>query len=152
MAYKFHDGLALGSRRYSNARAGLRTVDFHGLPIKIEIEAGQTKSGVGEDGKPWSHEYTVPYGEIPSSRALSDNDGVDVYLGPATSTATLVYAIHQLRRDGSFDEDKVMLGFASSGEAILAYKQHGPSWGFGSMDTMTVDQFIHGYLASNRKI
>lgn len=146
-----HDGLALGAKRYSNSRPALRVVDFHGLPVKIEIEAGETKSGIGEDGKQWSHTYAVPYGEIPSSRALSDGDGVDVYLGP-NPLATTVYVIHQLRRNGNFDEDKCLLGFASLGEAVQTYKEHGPSWGFGSIDTMTVDQFIHGYLASNRKV
>lgn len=145
-----HDGLALGRRRYTNARPGLRTVTFNGLPIKIEIEAGDVRSGVGEDGRPWSHEYAVPYGEISSSRALSDSDGVDVYLGPGPETS-MVYVVHQLRRDGSYDEDKCMLGFPSSGEAVLAYKRHAPTWGFGTMDTLTWDQFLHGYLASNRK-
>ena len=147
----FHDGLELGRQRYTNARPGVRTVSFKGLPVKIEIEVGETKSGVGEDGKVWSHTYKVPYGEIPSSRALSDGDGVDVYLGKDLAADT-VYVIHQLKRDGSYDEDKVMLGFPSDGEAILAYKQHGPPWGFGTVDRMTFDQFRNGYLASNRKL
>jgi hypothetical protein len=151
MTYQFHDGLALGSRRYSNARAGLRTVDFQGIPLKIEIEVGDTKSGIGEDGKRWEKTYAFPYGEIPSSKTLADGDGVDIYLG-SSPLSPMVYVIHQLKRDGSYDEDKCMLGFQSSGEAIHAYKSHGPTWGFGTMDTMTVDQFRSGYLASNRKL
>lgn len=145
------DGLALGRRRYTNARPGLRTVNFQGLPIKIEIDKGDTRSGVGEGGEEWEKTYTVPYGEIPQSRALSDGDPVDVYIGPNPS-APLVYVVHQLRRDGSYDEDKCMLGFSSAGEAVLAYKQHGPPWGFGTMDILTFDQFRHGYLASNRRM
>lgn len=145
-----HDGLALGRQRYSNSRPGLRTVNFRGLPVKVEIDSGDTRGGVGEDGRRWEKTYTVPYGEIPSTRALSDGDPVDVYLGPAPESS-MVYVVHQLRRDGSYDEDKVMLQFGSLGEAILAYKQHGPPWGFGSVDTMTADQFVHGYLASNRR-
>lgn len=145
-----HNGLALGQRRYSNSRPVLQTVNFHGIPISVEIEVGDTKSGMDEGGQPWSKTYSVPYGEIPSSRTLADGDGVDVYLGP-DATATMVYVIHQRRRDGHFDEDKCMLQFGSQGEAVKAYKDHGPAWGFGSVDMMTVDQFIHGYLASNRK-
>lgn len=145
-----HDGLALGTKRYSNASAGLRTVSFQGLPVKIEIEVGETRSGTGEDGRPWEKTYEIPYGEIPQSRTLADGDGVDIYLGP-DPLAPMIYVVHQLRRDGSYDEDKCLLGFRSIGEAIQAYKSHGPSWGFGSVDTMTVDQFKHGYLASNRK-
>lgn len=149
MALTPHDGLRLGSLRYSNARG--RAADFRGLPLNIEIEAGQTKSGVGEDGRPWSKTYSVPYGEVRKTMALSDGDPVDVYVGPAWD-APMVYVVHQLRRDGKYDESKVMLGFSSQGEAIAAYKKHGPSWGFGSCDIMTFDQFRHGYLASNRKI
>ncbi len=140
----------LGSKRYTNARRPLRTATYQGLPISIEIDVDQTKSGIGEDGKKWEKTYSVPYGEIPSSRALSDGDGVDVYVG-RNPLATMVYVVHQLKRNGEYDEDKCMLGFSSAGEAIYAYKQHGPPWGFGSMDTMTFDQFRHGYLASNRR-
>lgn len=150
MSNAYHDGLAIGQRRYTNARPSLRVVNFQGLPIKVEIEIGEVKSGVDEGGNIWSHKYTVPYGEVPSSKTLADGDGVDVYLGP-DPLAHMVYVIHQSKLNGSYDEDKVMLGFASSGDAVLAYKQHGPTWGFGSMDTMTFDQFLHGYLASNRK-
>lgn len=146
-----HDGLAIGRRRYSNARPVLRTVSFHGLPISIEIEVGQTKSGIDANGEEWSKTYSVPYGEIPSSKTLADGEGVDVYLG-LNLNAPMVYVVHQLKSDGRPDEDKVMLGFLSSGEAVSAYKNHGPSWGFGTLDIMTVDQFLHGYLASNRKL
>lgn len=146
-----HDGLALGHRRYSNSRPVKRTVNWHGLPISIEIEVGDTKSGIDEGGSPWKKTYDVPYGEIPSSRTLADGEGVDVYLGP-TPSAPLVYVIHQCRRDGSYDEDKVMLQFGSQGEAMDAYKQHGPTWGYGSMDTLTADQFMNGYLAANRRL
>lgn len=141
------DGVALGNHRYSNAK---RTVVFQGLPIRIEIEVGDTKSGTDEAGRPWSHIYKVPYGEIPSSHALSDGDPVDVYVGP-NPLAGLVYVVHQNRMDGSHDEDKVLLGFNSAGDAVLAYKQHGPDFGFGAMDVMTFDQFKHGYLAANRR-
>lgn len=144
------DRQAAARQRFNTARRGLRVVDFKGLPIKVEIEAGDTKSGIDEGGKSWSHTYKVPYGEIPSSRALSDGDGVDVYLGDNLA-ADLVYVVHQRKMDGSYDEDKCMLGFSSAGEAVLAYKQHGPPWGFGSMDVMTFDQFRNGYLACNRK-
>lgn len=146
------DRISRGCVLFTNERPRLRTVTFQNLPpISIEIEIGQTKSGIDENGNRWEHTYTVPYGEIPSTRSLADGDGVDIYLGIDPSAA-MIYVIHQNKMDGSFDEDKVMIGFSSSGEAIAAYKAHGPSWGFGSMDTMSVDQFVRGYLASNRKL
>lgn len=147
-----HDRISQGGQRYTNARPRLRTVSFHGIPVSIEIEVGQIKSGIDrESGEQWSKIYSIPYGEIPSSRTLADGEGVDVYLGNLP-TANFVYVIHQRKRDGSYDEPKVMLQFASQGEAVKAYKDHDPAWGFGSCDIMTVDQFIHGFLSSNRKL
>lgn len=151
MSNPIHDGLSLGRRRYTNSRPSLRVVNFYSLPISVEIEAGQTKSGTGEDGKPWSKTYAFPYGEILGTHALSDGDPVDVYLGK-DPMSRWVYVVHQLRRDGEYDEDKVLLGFSSEGEAVNCYKQHGPPWGLGSVDRMTFDNFLHGYLASNRKM
>jgi len=145
------DGLSLGRRRYGNSRPARRTVTFNGVPVKVEIEPGETRSGVDERGRPWSHEYRYAYGEIPSSRSPADGDGVDVYLGPDLS-APMVYVVHQVHSDGTYDEDKVMLGFPSEGEAVLAFKQHGASWAFGTMDILTWDQFRNGYLVSNRRI
>lgn len=127
-----------------------RRVSFLGLPVNIEIEAGETRSGIGDEGEKWEKTYAVPYGEIDKTIAPTDGDPVDVYLGPHDIPEAKVYVVHQLRKDGSPDEDKVMLGFASGPIAKLGYELHGPPWGFGSMDEMTLDQFVHGYLAANR--
>jgi hypothetical protein len=134
-----------------NSRPVKRTVNWHGVPVSVEFDIGDVKRGIGDYGEVWTNEYTVPYGEIPSSRTLADGEGVDVYLGPDLE-APPVFVVHQLKRDGTFDEDKVMLGFPSREEAVKAYGRHGPSWGFGSVDEMTAEQFIRGYLASNRKV
>lgn len=144
------DRLLNGSERYSNSRPALRETSVHGLPVSIEIEAGQTRGGVGEDGEKWERTYTVPYGEFRQSEALSDGDGVDVYVGPDRASQT-VYVVHQLRRDGSYDEDKVMAQFGSARDAERAYRDHGPEWGFGSMDEMSANEFVKGYMASNRR-
>lgn len=143
------EGLALGGARYSNSRPVKRTVDFHGLPVSIEIEVGETLDGLGEDGIPWSVTYAVPYGEVPSSRTLADGDGVDVYVGTDTSSQS-VFVIHQLKKDGSYDEDKVVLNVQTAEEAEDIYRSHGPDFGFGGIDEMSVEAFLTGYLASNR--
>ena len=144
-----HDRIAIASRRF-NSRPTKRVAQWQGVPVHVEIEVGDIKSGIDESGNKWSHEYKFPYGELPHSHAISDGDPVDCYLGPNPSSNT-VFVVHQLRKNGDFDEDKCMLGFLTAGEAIHAYKSHGPSFGFGSMDTMTADQFRHGYLAANRR-
>jgi inorganic pyrophosphatase len=134
---------------HSTKRPVKHVVDFNGLPIHIEIEKGETKSGVGPDGKSWEHEYQVPYGEILKTEGR-DGDPVDIYLGPDTSS-TRVFIVHQLDPQGNFDEDKVFLGFNYAGEVEKAYKEHGPSWGFGSMEIMDLNSFKTGYLAANRR-
>lgn len=145
-------GVTRGARRYSNSRPAVRAVKFHGITISIEFDKGDTKRGVGDYGEVWENTYEVPYGEIPGSRTLADGEGVDIYIREEGIDAPMVFVVHQLTRFGKFDEDKVMLGFDDMDAAVRAYKKHGPPWGFGSVDSMTVDEFLHGYLASNRKV
>lgn len=132
------------------SRPTKRETDFAGLPINVEIEQGDTKRGVDESGQPWEHTYQFPYGEIQRTEG-EDGDPVDVYLGGGDPEAD-VHVVHQLRMDGTYDEDKVMLGFPDLASAEKAYREHGPSFGFGSIDSMTLDQFKNGYLAANRPL
>lgn len=138
-------GVDSGARKYGNSRPVKRSTAFRGIPISVEIEAGEHVIGDG-----WSKTYEFPYGEIPGSATLADGEGVDVYLGPAPQS-DLVFVVHQLKHNGTYDEDKVMLGFAGERDAREAYVSHGPMNGFGSMDVMTVEEFKNGYLAANRR-
>lgn len=140
-----NDGVDEGSRKYGNSRPVKRATLFQGIPVHVEIEIGEHVKGTG-----WEKTYTVPYGEIPNSATLADGEGVDVYLG-SFPNSDLVYVIHQNKRDGSYDEDKVMLGFLGERDAVMAYAAHGPEWGFGGVYSMTVNEFKNGYLASNRR-
>lgn len=126
----------------------VRRTYFKGLPVDVELDIGMTASGRDRDGLPWSVTYKHPYGEVPSTLG-KDGDPVDVYLGPGDSE--MVYIVHQVKQNGKFDEDKVFLGFESPVEATKCYFEHGPKWGFGSVETMTFDQFLNGYLVSNRR-
>ena len=130
-------------------RPTVRRTQFAGLPVNVEIEPGQTKSGVDDQGRAWSNTYMVPYGEIPKTTG-NDGDPVDCYIGP-NPNAPNVYVVHQMNSKGKFDEDKVFLGFDSPHEAEQCYRDHGPQDGFGSMDVMTLQEFKNGYLASNRE-
>ena len=145
------DGVALGTRRYSNSRPTVRTQDWNGKTINVEFDKGQTKTGVGDYGQVWRKTYEVPYGEIDGSTSPHDGDAVDCYLGDSSDSAD-VYVVHQLKRDGSHDEDKCMLGFGDMDSAVAAYVAHGPEWGLGPVDAMTIDQFLNGYLAGARDI
>lgn len=83
-----------------------------------------------------------PYGYIRLTEG-TDGDHVDVFIGP-NENAKNVYVVHQMKAPSfkEFDEDKCMLGFDSAAEAKEAYLKHfdRPDF-FGSMTTMTVDEF-----------
>lgn len=126
----------------------VRETTFRGLPINIEIDLGMTASGKDPNGVPWKRTYKHPYGEIAGTTG-HDGDPVDVYLGP-NMDSDLVCVVHQCKRDGSFDEDKIFLGFDSMIDAVQCYFQHGPDWGFMSMDSMLFPSFVHGYLTATK--
>ena len=128
--------------------AHVRHIDFRGLPIDVELDAGMVAEGKDPDGKPWRVEYRYPYGEIRKTEGR-DEDPVDVYVGPFEN-APCVYIVHQVKKDGSYDEDKCFLGFPTCREATDAYFHHGPSWGFGSVETLSWEEFSRGYLAASR--
>ncbi len=131
------------------SRPTKRRVDFRGLPINIELEVGDTKSGTDAGGQPWSVTYKYPYGEIARTDG-ADGDPVDCYLGPVPEMdqVTIVHQMHQdLGGDGRlYDEDKVFLGFGTIDAAIDAYFSHGPSWGMGGATVMTFDEFKNDWL------
>jgi len=133
----------------NKSRSVVRASKFRGLPLNIELDTGMTASGKDPDGKPWEVTYKYPYGEIVRTEG-EDKDPVDIYLGPNLKSDK-VFVVHQTTKEGKFDEDKVFLGFGSSKAATKCYFDHGPKWGFGSLDSMDFKAFKNGYLASNRR-
>lgn len=101
-----------------------RKVRFQGLVVSIENEAGSVRRGTDPDGQPWETRMIYPYGEILGTLG-TDGDRVDVFLGP-NPEAEFAYVIDQKIPPGftEVDEQKVMLGFDSLGEACAAYLQH----------------------------
>ena len=95
---------------------------FQELPIAIENRKGSVRKGVDKDGKPWRTVMKLPYGYIKGSKG-ADGEEVDCYLGPKKD-ATHAFVVHQKKDDGSYDEDKVMLGQESVDAARKAYLAH----------------------------
>jgi len=95
---------------------------FQGLPIAIENRIGSVRSGKDKDGKPWHTKMKHHYGFIKGTKG-SDGEEVDAYIGPH-HTATHAYVVHQKKDDGSYDEDKVMLGFKNESRAREGYLKH----------------------------
>jgi Inorganic Pyrophosphatase len=92
---------------------------FQGLSIAIENQKGSVRSGVGKDGKKWHTKMTCPYGYIVSTLG-ADHEGVDCFVGE-NKKAENAYVVHQKKDDGSYDEDKVILGVDSVEEAKKLY-------------------------------
>jgi hypothetical protein len=105
------------------------SLSHQGILIYVENMPGTTRSGTGTDGRRWSVKMRVPYGEIPNTIG-ADGDPIDVFVGPDPMAPT-VFVFHQKhfqsteeQVEGTYDEDKVMLGFKSEAEALRCYRSH----------------------------
>ena len=113
------------AKDYGNNSKGYKLqgrTEFQGLPIAIENRKGSVRRGKNEDGSSWQTRFKRPYGYIEGTKG-ADGEEVDVYLG-TKKDAPKAYVVHQRKDDGSYDEDTVMLGFGSKGEAVRTIKQH----------------------------
>lgn len=119
-------------------------IRIHGLDIAIENPCGSYRKGVDGDGKPWRCRLPAHYGYIKRTEG-ADGDHVDVYIGPHHKSPR-VYVIdqHDLK-SGKYDEHKVMLGFASKGQAKetyhRAFSDDNGKDRIGHIETMTIDEF-----------
>lgn len=94
-------------------------VTFGGFKITIENAKGSKRYWKDEKGETGFNEMKNHYGYF--SRSLGyDGDHIDVFLGD-NQNSDKVYVVDQNKKDGSFDESKVMLGFNSKKEAKEAY-------------------------------
>lgn len=121
----------------------------YGLPIAVENRVGSVRSGVDKDGKPWRTEMKAPYGYLKGTRG-ADGEGVDVYLGP-DKKAPNAHVVHQKKDDGSYDEDKVILGVGDEEEAKKLYLAHYNTDKFlGPIKTVPIER-LKELIASKKK-
>lgn len=116
-------------------------VAVQGMDISIENPRGSTRSGVGENGKPWSHVMSDHYGYVRGTVG-ADGDHVDVYVG-SRPEAKRVYVVDQIdQKTGAFDEHKAMIGFRDQNSAMRAYRSNfDKGWKVGTVKDMPVDKF-----------
>ena len=139
----------LGSMGMKTA-AAKRQKTIDGITFKIELEPGDIRKGTNpETGVKWEKKMHVAYGYIPKTTG-DDDENVDIYL-KEDGTYDNVYVVHQKKKNGDYDEDKCMIGFASKDEAKAAYEKHGPEWGFGNMDEFSWEEFRDDYLEEHKK-
>ncbi len=98
-----------------------RRIRVLGLPIAVETEAGHLRRGVNRDDVAWEHRLPYAYGYIDGTLGV-DGDAVDVFLGLGLYAPTC-YVVRQrkVNRWDEYDEDKLMLGFETEGEARRAF-------------------------------
>lgn len=94
---------------------------FQGMLIGIENPIGSVRSGKDPNGKSWKVKMYHDYGYIFNTNAV-DGDSIDCYLGPNEESKFVFIVKQVVPETGEFDELKVMLGFKSSNEALLAYR------------------------------
>lgn len=110
---------------------------FAGIPVVVDRPKGYVQEGKAADGTPWRRVYHVDYGHIPDTKG-GDGDGLDVFVG-GDETAKDAHWILQRKADGSFDEYKVMLGFADVATAKAIYCAHIPKRFLGTIATMPIE-------------
>lgn len=117
---------------------------FAGLNVVVENPAGSTREWHDRAGREsgstvMQHDYGFLDGHVGA-----DGDEVDCYLGP-DEAAPFAYVIHQQRAPDfkTFDEDKVMLGFASEADAKAAYLAHRNDGerAYGGMTAIPIERF-----------
>lgn len=125
---------------------------FDDLELSIEVNAGDTRSGVNKKGERWENKTTASYGYIRGTNS-PDGEELDFWLKSNPKEGKRVYVMHQLTPDGSkYDEDKVMLGFSSKEEAIRTFKENvfKPKEMFGGCSEFDMEHFkVIAYQASN---
>ncbi len=109
-----------------------------GLPVAIENQPGSIRSGKNEDGSKWETKFKSPYGYIEGTKG-ADGEEIDAYVGPDKDSKH-VFVVHQKNKDGSHDEDTVMLGYDSKGAAKTDILRHYDDTSLiGGIDTMSIE-------------
>ena len=127
-------------------------VRLDGLDITIENPKGSVRTGTDTKGNKWETVMHNTYGYIRGTLG-NDGDHIDVFIADNPVEGSY-YIIDQVNPDGSFDEHKVMYGFASEQDAKDAYlANYTPGWtGLGNITGISSDGFKRWLESSSRKI
>lgn len=126
-------------------------VKIDGFDVTIENPKGSMRRGTDVDGKQWEQEMHNTYGYILGTEGV-DGDHIDVFLSDNPANGD-VFVVDQVNKDGTFDEHKVMYGFASEEEARNAYlSNYEDGWtGLGAITRVSKEEFKKWVDSSHRK-
>lgn len=132
-----------------NYKKGHIKVD--GLDVTIEQPKGSIRRGTDANGNKWESEMHNTYGYIKGTESV-DGDHIDIFLSDNPAEGN-VYVVDQTNKDGSFDEHKVMYGFADMESAEKAYlSNYEKGWqGLGSITGVSKEDFKKWVDSSKRK-
>jgi len=97
-------------------------ISLNGLDIRIENVPGSIRSGIGENGRKWFSRQHCYYGYVVGVLG-NDGDPIDIFINPEGVNRTLAFVINQ-NINGLYDEAKIILGYDSEEEAVLAYLEN----------------------------
>lgn len=132
-----------------NYKKGHIKVD--GMNITIEQPKGSIRRGKEASGKEWESEMHNTYGYIRGTEGV-DGDHIDIFLSDNPNEGN-VFVVDQVNKDGSFDEHKVMYGFADKESARQAYlSNYEDGWqGLGNITEVSKEEFKKWIGSSKRK-
>lgn len=98
------------------------SVQVPGLPpVDVETPEGTVRQGKAKGGEPWAVLMPAHYGEFRGTLGV-DGDAVDVFVGPERDALTAWVIRAKDPKTGRYDEDKVMVGFATRTEALRTFR------------------------------
>lgn len=136
-------------KKAGNYKKGHLKID--GFDVTIENPKGSVRSGVDADGEKWEQTMNNTYGYIRGTEGV-DGDHIDVFLSDDPSQGD-VFVVDQVNKDGTFDEHKVMYGFADEESARRAYlANYEEGWqGLGAITHVSKEEFKKWVDSSHRK-
>ncbi len=150
---KVGDGAADPEKLVSRARdtAVVSRYDFAGIPVAVEYPAGVRRTLRNPRGKVvYDRKMLWDYGFIEGTKGR-DGDEIDVIVGPGKADAgDDVYVVDMVDLgpdvDARQDEDKVLLGFANSKDAMAGFLSMYPREFHGGMQRFSLDSFRRDWL------
>lgn len=131
-------------------------VRFGGYEYVIENPKGSYRSGVDNNGNKWKTKMNNTYGYFLGTLG-KDKDHIDVFINDNADLDNFngkIYIVDQVNSDGSFDEHKIMYGFANKIDAKKAYlSNYSKGWrGCGNITGVSKELFDKWIRGSRRKI